>query len=230
MPARGEVVEHLGDGAGVSAPAAASSRGQLAVLVELDQQLELGVAELPAGKVRVAAAQAAEARKRAGRPPSSSTCALAAVGFACRDRLGGAPWSVSLDPERLDGGLGVGCIPARGPVWLSARSSTRHGISESTQIPNEPPVGGVERARQRAWRGAGRALQHDREDRRADRTAERCSTFSWGVASESCSGRIAAKAAVIAGHEGEADAEAANGRIREIASDRGWLPQRSAGT
>ncbi len=66
VPALGEVVEHLGDGSGRHPRRARELAGrQLAALVQLDQQLELCVAELAAAEMRVAPAQAAEAAKHA---------------------------------------------------------------------------------------------------------------------------------------------------------------------
>ena len=62
VTARGQVIEHLGDRRGGQPRGAREiSRRELAALVELDQQLELGVAQLRAGQVGVAPAQAAEA-------------------------------------------------------------------------------------------------------------------------------------------------------------------------
>ena len=66
MPARGEVVEHLRDRRRRQARRRRElARGQLAALVQLDQQLELRVAELGAAEVGVAAAQAAERAEHA---------------------------------------------------------------------------------------------------------------------------------------------------------------------
>ena len=64
MTGLGEVVEHLRDRSRRQAGGERQlAGGQLAALVELDQQLELGVAELRSTEVRVAPAQTAEGAK-----------------------------------------------------------------------------------------------------------------------------------------------------------------------
>ena len=74
----GEVVEHLGDRRGRQPRGGGELAGrQLAALVELDQQLELRVAELRAAEVRVAPAQAAErCGTRGGSASPSSVSSL----------------------------------------------------------------------------------------------------------------------------------------------------------
>jgi hypothetical protein len=58
------MVEHLGDGAGRELGRRCQlAGGQLTALEQLEQELELGVAELGAAEMRVAAAQAAERPK-----------------------------------------------------------------------------------------------------------------------------------------------------------------------
>ena len=71
VAAVGEVLEHLGDRRGRQPRRARQLSGrQLAALVQLDQQLELGVAELGAAEMRVASAQAIEAAKHATKRPA----------------------------------------------------------------------------------------------------------------------------------------------------------------
>ena len=95
VPALGEVVEHLGDRRRCQQGCCGElARRQPAALLELDQKLELGVAELRASEVGVAAAQPVECAKDAaeGQPPSSAIARSSrAEGFGDRRRWRPSP-------------------------------------------------------------------------------------------------------------------------------------------
>src|ERR1019366_647826 len=96
---------------------------QLAALVQLDQQLELRVAEVLVREVGVASAQPAEAAEA---PPEGHP-ELFGLGLAeARHAPSGSIAASALAAAR-----------SRRARGFSARSSTRHGTSESRQMPSD---------------------------------------------------------------------------------------------
>ena len=133
--------------AGVSRAAFAElPGGQRAALVELDQQLELGVAQLRAAQVGIASAQTIEAAKH----PAECHTQLAQLGRPLPARCGRVLWvsDVLIGLCRRSGQLtqapsgSIAASAFAAPLvsfarGFSARSSTRQGISPSAAVAND---------------------------------------------------------------------------------------------
>ena len=149
VAALGEVVEHLRDRRRREPRRGRELAGrQLAALVQLDQQLELGVAELGAAEVRVAPAQAAEAAEHA----AEGLAELGQLAPASRSAPRRPLRAGRLVPVAGSSRRSLNARAARRPTsalgrrprrsapaarGFSARSSTTQGISDSTAIPSD---------------------------------------------------------------------------------------------
>jgi hypothetical protein len=101
----GEVVEHLGDGGGREAGGEGEvAGGEVAAILKLDEELELGVAELGGAEVGVATAETAERAKDA----AEGVAELQELILAGREGGGGSAHDGGLSPMRraLVGGRG----------------------------------------------------------------------------------------------------------------------------
>ena len=143
-PLLSEVIEHLRDRRRRQPRRRRElPRGQLAALVELDQQLELGVAELCGAEMRVAPAQSVEAAEDATkrqRPARSARSRARPARQLLDGVLGGrahrlVPLRYAPSGSTAASALAAARLSrARG---FSARSSTMHGISPSAAVPND---------------------------------------------------------------------------------------------
>jgi hypothetical protein len=120
MAALSQAVQHLCDGPRCQAGGSGQLAGrQLTLLLQLDQQLELGVAELCVGQVRVASANPVE---RAKDPPEGEP-KLGHLSLARIARCGGrlnrnGEAHRASDSQRLGGRLGVRRRPAHPGSWV----------------------------------------------------------------------------------------------------------------